>query len=139
VVSSRENPFTSSFTNLTASFLDAGRDGERLLFGFEMDRTTIVTPDARDPSNRAARCTFRGARFQATLWTRRRRSGGSGNDVEVDTGERFAAWPGDVEVVLSKESESGEPRCEDDRGNSIADVQASAGDCTCDYASFKLD
>lgn len=98
-----------------------------------MDKT-VVPSDARAPQNRAAKCTFGGTKFKATLWTRR---GGGGAD-DTDTGEKFGAWPGDVEIIQSKDYELGEPKCEDENGNEIADVQANAGFCTCDYASFQL-
>lgn len=132
-VSSTDNPFAPSFTNLTATV--AGRDtpDERLTFFFDMDKT-VVPSDSLTPSNQAALCTFGGTRFEATIWTRRKDGKEIGSDREA--GSNFAAWPADVEVVQSKQSEEDQPRCEDRDGNRITDVQAADGECVCGYANF---
>jgi hypothetical protein len=134
-VSSSENPFAPSFSNLTASVLDRDGTNERMVFEFDMAKT-VVPEDALTPDNRAAKCTFSGTRFQATMWTKR---GSTKEAGDVDTSKRFGAWPGDVEIIQSKKSELGQPECEDDDGNAIADVQASSGECSCDYANFEMD
>lgn len=131
-ISSSENPFAPSFDNLTLSTVDKDGDDERLTFEFEMERS-VVPEDALTEDNRAAKCRFAGTKFQATLWTKR----GVPADADTDGG-KFARWPGDVEIVQSKEAELGQPVCEDADGNAIADVQASSGECTCDYANFEL-
>lgn len=99
-----------------------------------MDKT-VIPLEALSPTNRAARCNFRGTKFQATLWTRRSNSA-TVDPKKMDSAESFEAWPGDVEVLQTKESDLGSPDCEDVDGNAIADVQAAAGDCSCDYANF---
>lgn len=131
-ISSSENPFAPSFDNITLSTVDKDGEDERLTFEFDIDRT-VIPEDALTEDNRAAKCIFANTKFQATLWTKR------GADENADKGgSKFAHWPGDVEIVQRKESELGQPVCEDDDGNAIADVQASSGDCTCEYANFEL-
>ncbi|KAF7561939.1 hypothetical protein G7046_g2201 [Stylonectria norvegica] len=127
-ISSTDNPFAPSFTNLTLSFLDENQSTERLTFSFAMDKT-VVPSEQLTASNRAATCTFDATRFEATLWTRR------AGEAAVD-GSRFGAWPGDVEVVQSKSGASGSPSCKDSDGKEIGDVEAGKGDCECRYASF---
>lgn len=135
-VSSTETPFAPSFANLTATLSGRGTSDERLTFFFDMDKT-VIPSDSLTPSNRAAECTFKGTRFETTLWTRRR----DGREIDPDreASSNFAAWPADVEVIQTKDSEEGEPRCEDRDGNKITDVQAGDGECVCGYASFELE
>src|SRR6478735_999560 len=71
-ISSTENPFAPSFTNLTLKVLDKDTSQERLQFSFSMNKT-IVPDDQLSSSNRAAKCTFDDTLFEATLWTQRRR------------------------------------------------------------------
>lgn len=136
-VSSSENPFAPSFTNLTTTHLDKGSPDERLSFSFEMDRT-VIPSDSLTPTNRAAQCTFRDTKIEATLWLRRK-DGQQLDPERLSSSSNFGAWPADVEVFQRKEAEQGEPRCEDRDGNMIADVQAGAGDCVCGYASFEME
>lgn len=134
VVTSSENPFAPSFTNLATTMEDEGSEDERVTFEFDMERT-VVPSDALTPENRAAKCTFPNTIFQATLWTRQ---GVTGNP-HAQASDKFNAWPGDVEIKQTKEAELGQPECEDANGVKIADVQAGSGECVCDYASFELE
>lgn len=145
-VSSTENPFAPSFTNLTAKLSGRGTRNERLEFSFDMDKT-VVPSDALTSDNRAAECTFRGTKFETTLWTRR----GDGRAVDTKTDDddddgggssrrsSFSPWPADVEIIQTMAAEEGEPRCEDRDGTRITDVQAGDGECVCGYASFDWD
>ncbi|KAM5343029.1 hypothetical protein ACJ41O_013995 [Fusarium nematophilum] len=130
-VSSTDNPFAPSFSNLTLSLLDEDTSQERLRFAFSMDKV-VVPDDKLSSSNRAARCTFEDTRFEATMWTRK--SGGGGGE-ETDGG-RFAPWPGDVEIVQRKMGESGSPTCADSDGDKVADIKPGSGTCECRYSSF---
>lgn len=75
--------------------------------------------------------------FEATLWTRRRNNDTLPTDNSTD--DKFADWPGDIEVKQIKKAELGQPMCEDDQGTEIADVQAGAGDCECAYTNIDSD
>lgn len=99
-----------------------------------MDKT-VIPSDSLTPNNRAAQCTFGGTKFEATIWTRRK----DGREISPgsDGGHNFAAWPADVEVTQTKNSEDGELRCEDRDGNRITGVQAGDGECVCGYANFE--
>jgi hypothetical protein len=96
-----------------------------------------VPSGALTPSNRAARCTFDETEFEATIWTRR-----SGDETVSpaarSSNDKFTEWPGDVEVSQIKRPKLGSPRCEDNQGTLIADVQAGSGECECRYANFQL-
>lgn len=131
-VSAPETPLAPSFSNVTAALIDAGGADERLVFEFDLDRT--LKPQDKDETSRAAECTFGQTKFQATLWTRR---GGSGEDNYQ--GDDVRPWPKDARIVQSKASDLGKLECEDQHGNALADVQAGAGECTCDYANFDLE
>lgn len=84
-------------------------------------------------NNRATRCTYRGTRLEATLWTRRR----SVEDEERSE-STFGDWPGDVEIIQSKEAEEGSPECEDSQGQKV-DIKPGTGACECRYANFDID
>ncbi|KAH7321381.1 hypothetical protein B0I35DRAFT_408336 [Stachybotrys elegans] len=136
-ISSSDNPFAPSFSNVTLEILDGNEPTERLVFSFSMEKT-VVPGGGITPSNRAAQCTFDDTTFEATLWTRRRR--GRTIDLPPPAQSDYTAWPGDVEVAQVKPSALGSPpRCQDSSGTAIADVQAATGGCECRYASFELD
>lgn len=135
-ISSTDNPFAPSFTNLTLELLDENTPKERLLFSFSMNKT-VVPDDQLSSSNRAARCTFDDTRFEATLWTHR--SKGHDNDDDTSDNSKFVAWPGDVEIVQSKSFKSGSPRCVDDDGDKVGDVKSRSGACECRYTNFDTD
>jgi hypothetical protein len=139
-VSSTENPFAPSFTNVSATVLDEGTPEERLTFSFDMDKT-VVPSDALTPDNTAATCTFPGTRLEATLWTRRRNGTAFEPPTGSDVGDgRFPPWPCDVEIVQTKEgaSSEGAPTCEDSDGHPVGDVTSGDGDCACNYANYVL-
>ncbi|KAF4991808.1 hypothetical protein FGRMN_7578 [Fusarium graminum] len=129
-ISSTENPFAPSFTNLTLNLLDKDTSKERLQFSFSMDKT--VVPDGNlTSSNRAAKCTFDDTLIEATLWTKTSRDGdGFGND-------KFADWPGVVEIVQRKTFVGSSPTCVDSQGAAIGDVKAGSGACECRYANYE--
>lgn len=133
-ISSTDNPFAPSFSNLSMTLRDANTTDERLTFSYTMSKT-IVPSENITADNRAARCTFDDTILEATLWTRR---GANKTEKEVDTGTKFTTWPGDVEVVQKRDAEVGEPRCEDDNGIEIIDVRAGSGECTCEYSNLYL-
>ncbi|KAF4981243.1 hypothetical protein FZEAL_2931 [Fusarium zealandicum] len=134
-VSSTDNPFAPSFTNLSLELLGDETDDERLRFSFSMDKT-VVPDDKLSSSNRAARCTFKDTVFEATMWTRRN---GSHDDGSGSGNGKFALWPGDVEIVQRKESESGSPECVNVDGDEIASVKSGSGTCECRYTNFDTD
>lgn len=134
-VSSTENPFAPSFSDRPLSVLDAGKPTERLHFSFSTTKT-VVPSDNLTESNRAATCSFADTVFSATLWTRRRGGKTVSADEPTPGNVKFGDWPRDVQVEQTKKSELGQPRCEDGDGNVIADVQAEAGSCACEYANF---
>lgn len=93
--------------------------------------TKTVVPDAMlSSSNRAAKCMFDDTLFEATLWTQRNdgSDGGSG-------GDKFAEWPGDVEIVQRKMFRGGSPECLDSQGSNVGDIKPSNGTCECRYAN----
>ncbi|KFA65594.1 hypothetical protein S40285_04354 [Stachybotrys chlorohalonatus IBT 40285] len=137
-ISSTENPFAPTFSNLTMEILDGNQLDERLVFSFSMAKTVVPSEGLSPGNNRAARCTFPDTMFEATLWTRRRN--GQVLVPPIETNDNFEDWPGDVEVAQIKASAlSSPPMCEDNQGTLIADVQAGPGECECRYASFDLD
>ncbi|KAF5974308.1 hypothetical protein FCOIX_8372 [Fusarium coicis] len=127
-ISSTENPFAPSFTNLTLNVLDKDTSLERLQFSFSMNKT-VVPDDKLSSSNRAAKCTFDDTLFEATLWTQRKR----GDEAAGNT--KFAAWPGDVDVVQRKTFNGGSPNCVDSEGGQVGDVKSESGACECRYAN----
>lgn len=135
-ISSTDNPFAPSFTNLTLELLDEDTPEERLLFSFPMNKT-VVPDNQLSSSNRAARCTFDDTRFEATLWTHRSEGHGSGRGKSQSS--KFVAWPGDVEIVQRKVPESGSPRCVDGDGDKVGDIKSGSGACECRYANFDAD
>ncbi|KAF5017719.1 hypothetical protein F66182_10317 [Fusarium sp. NRRL 66182] len=124
-ISSSANPFAPSFTNLT---LTPTPNNDRLQFSFSMNKT-VVPDDKLSASNRAAECVFDDTHVDATLWM----NGGEGN------GDRFADWPGDVEIVQRKTFGSGPLECVDSDGGSVGDVRATSGACECRYANYHVD
>ncbi|KAJ4261558.1 hypothetical protein NW762_006986 [Fusarium torreyae] len=132
-ISSTENPFVPSFTNLTLNILDKDTSKERLQFSYTMDKT-VVPDDKLSSSNRAAKCTFDDTIFEATLWTQ---SSGDGDNGD-DTG-KFKSWPGDVEIVQRKMPGAGSPDCVDSEGASIGDIKSGSGTCECRYANYDAD
>ena len=99
----------------------------------------VVPAGAISTDGKSARCTFRGTKFQATLWTRRK-NGVEMEDLLASKGEEgdddYRTWPGDVEVEMVKDAEDGQPECETVDGDEI-DVVAGTGSCTCQYANFE--
>ncbi|CAM1510156.1 Fc.00g004910.m01.CDS01 [Cosmosporella sp. VM-42] len=130
-ISSTDNPFAPSFTNLTLTLHDADTSAERLTFSFDMDKV-VVPSQAITPDNKATKCTFEDTSFEATIWTKK---GGDGQDRKVS--QKFGDWPGDVEVVQKKNAGEGGQKCVDSSGNEITDVQAKDGECECRYASVE--
>ncbi|KAI5458071.1 hypothetical protein BGZ63DRAFT_427359 [Mariannaea sp. PMI_226] len=131
-ISSSDNPFAPSFSNVPLKLLDKGEPTERLHFSFTMTKK-VVPSGSLSPSNRAAECSFSGTVFEATMWTRQK---GKSNVGEPDPGDTiYGPWPRNVEIVQSKESQLGQPQCEDSDGNVIADVQAESGTCSCRYSN----
>lgn len=130
-ISSTENPFAPSFTNLTLNVLDKDTSQERLQFTFSMNKT-VVPDDQLSSSNRAAKCTFGDTLFEATLWTQRKR----GDEAAGNT--KFAAWPGDVDVVQRKTFNGGSPNCVDSEGGQVGDVKSESGACECRYANYDI-
>ncbi|KAK5992902.1 hypothetical protein PT974_06327 [Cladobotryum mycophilum] len=133
-VSSSDNPFATSFTNISMTLLDASLGSERFVFSFQMNKT-VVPSSALTSTNRAAKCTFSDTTFQATLWTRRTSVKSKHTRRQELPQPGYPAWPGMVEVTETKNSTLGSPECEDDKGNMIADVQAGAGTCECLYGT----
>ncbi|RFN43560.1 tat pathway signal sequence [Fusarium flagelliforme] len=128
-ISSTTNPFAPSFSNLTLKRLDENTSKERLQFSFSMTKT--VVPDAMlSSSNRAAKCMFDNTLFEATLWTQRNDGSDDGSG-----GDKFADWPGDVEIVQRKMFRGGSPECLDSQGSNVGDIKASNGTCECRYAN----
>ncbi|KAM0430540.1 hypothetical protein ACHAPT_005889 [Fusarium lateritium] len=135
-ISSTDNPFAPSFTNITLELLDENTPKERLLFSFSMNKT-VVPDEQLSPSNRAARCTFDDTRFEATLWTHRSKD--HNKDDDGSDNSKFVAWPGDVEIVQSKTFKRGSPRCVDGDGEKVGDIKSRSGACECRYANFDTD
>lgn len=132
-ISSSDNPFAPSFTNLTLSRMDMNQPSERLTFSFAMD--WVILPEGSiTPDDRSAKCTFKNTTFEATLWTRRDGAEVSGDAV---LGDKFGPWPGDVEVKQSVDSKYGPPSCAYLEGGAIIDVRAGKGMCECRYANFE--
>ncbi|KAJ3520796.1 hypothetical protein NM208_g13568 [Fusarium decemcellulare] len=132
-ISSTNNPFAPSFTNLTLELLDEDTSKERLRFSFSMNKT-VVPDDKLSSDNRAARCAFDNTHFEATMWTRK--SDDQSNDDDESESSKFAPWPGDVEIVQRKTSESGSPKCVDADGDAVADIKPGSGTCECRYTNF---
>ncbi len=133
-VSGSDNPFAPNFANLGVTLLDADQPTERLTFAFATNKT-VVPADVGSPTNRAARCTYTGTVFQATLWTRRR---GGVPFAPPSHPAEHAPWPGDFEVTQYKNSTIGDPVCVDQQGKGIADIQAAGGSCLCRYSSTSM-
>ncbi|KAM0559393.1 hypothetical protein ACHAPJ_004420 [Fusarium lateritium] len=132
-ISSTENPFVPSFTNLTLNIIDKDTSKERLQFSYTMDKT-VVPDDKLSSSNRAAKCTFNNTLFEATLWTQR-----SGDGDDGDDSGKFKSWPGDAEIVQRRMPGSGSPDCVDSEGDSIGDIKSGSGTCECRYANYDAD
>jgi hypothetical protein len=110
---------------------DYNKPTERLEFSFFMNKT--VTPsDAGSPTNRAAKCIYQDTKLAATLYTRKR----GRTLVNPPTHHvKYAAWPGDVEIVQSLDSTIGQPVCQDATSRPIADVGTGLGACQCQYSN----
>lgn len=130
-ITSNENPFAPDFANLSMKIRDYNKPTERLEFSFLMNKT--VTPsDAGSPTNRAAKCNYQDTKFEATLYTRKR---GTTLFNPPQHHVKYAAWPGDVEIVQSLDSTIGQPVCQDAMSRPIADVSAGTGSCQCQYTN----
>lgn len=131
-ISSTANPFAPFFSNLTLSLTDEDTDSERLRFSFTMDKVVIPEGDIAG-NNQATKCSYRGTKFEATLWTKRRTG-----EAEIQDESTFGVWPGDVDIIQSKEAEKGSPECEDIEGEKV-DIKPGSGKCECRYANFDID
>ncbi|OLN81772.1 hypothetical protein CCHL11_06907 [Colletotrichum chlorophyti] len=142
-ISSSENPFAPKFVNETMVLLEGNTYNERLVFNFSLPKT-VVPSEAISAGNRATTCMFSDTVFRATVWTRRNvtpplgsTDGGTTGNATVappSGGGKWAAWPGQVEIVQMK---TGGPECEDYDGNAVP-VAAGQGQCKCRYANFDL-
>ncbi|KAM4058059.1 tat pathway signal sequence [Hirsutella rhossiliensis] len=130
-ISSKQNPLTPPFSDVSLELVDGNRPTERLVFS--LPTTKVVVPsDGATPANRAAKCQYRGVVLQGTLYTRRR----DGRAISAPgQQEQHAAWPGDIEISQVLNSTIGQPTCLDDSGTQIADVQAAQGSCECSYSN----
>ncbi|KAK8927632.1 hypothetical protein VCV18_004112 [Metarhizium anisopliae] len=131
-ITSTENSFGPSFANISMKVRDYRKLTERLEFSFLMNKT--VTPsDAGSPTNRAARCTYKNVKFETTLYTRKR------GTAAVDPPRnhvKYAAWPGDMEIVQLFNSTIGQAVCQDAMRHPIADVTIGLGACRCRYSNM---
>jgi hypothetical protein len=91
---------------------------------------TVVPDDMLSSSNLAAKCMFDDTLFEATLWTR-----GNDDDIDGSDGDKFADWPGNVEIVQRKMFKGGSPECVDNQGSIVGDIKSSNGTCECRYAN----
>jgi hypothetical protein len=130
-ITSKGNPFAMDFTNVSMSMQDYNKPTERLEFSLYLEKT--VTPsDAGSTTNRAAKCSYKDTKLDATLFTRKR---GSAVFNPPKYSVKNAAWPGDVEIVQSLKSTIGQPVCQDAKGRQIADVGTGLGTCECLYSN----
>ena len=134
-ISASDNPFAPSFKNLSLFLKDSSTPNERFEFEFSINKTVVPTAPL-STGNTAAQCVFENTQFQGTIWTRQHN--GMGIETPKDGGVKYSPWPGDVEVVQTTNANAGEPKCVDAKGNDLAAIQAGTGDCTCEYASFKV-
>ncbi|KAK1830312.1 hypothetical protein QBC39DRAFT_113379 [Podospora conica] len=148
VISSSDNPFAPSFSNITLQLLAPGQHQERFTFNLTLERSVAAGVSLEPGSNEAAFCSFNQTVMSVTIWTRAPAEypGGVGElDVlrEEPRSIAFAPWPFAVEVRQVQRSEDGSPECRTMGGRPVGGDLSSGrtgkeGECRCEYRNFGL-
>lgn len=131
-ISSTQNPFMLTFTNVSLTLEDAGAATERYTFNVSMQQvvypTTSITSD-----NNAATCYYNSTTFQASLYTSMEKSYASG----TSNSSSFEAWPYAIRV---EELSPDGPDCMDSVTGARVNVAAgSSGEsCDCLYSNYDV-
>ncbi|KAK0657294.1 hypothetical protein B0T16DRAFT_452776 [Cercophora newfieldiana] len=137
-ISSSDNPFAPSFSDIPLTLIHGNQNTERFTFNFTMG--FVVTPSTTSTSA-ATRCTFNDTLMSATVWTRMRAEYPKG--IELVEAPRnatrvFAPWPFRVEV---SQVARGRPECRDVEGR-VVDVDFEGtgdGECRCEYGNWGVE
>ncbi|KAK3329320.1 hypothetical protein B0H66DRAFT_19057 [Apodospora peruviana] len=163
VISSSDNPFAPSFTNLSLTLFDGNQDTERFTFDFVMAKgvAVTVTDSSSDGSDRKRRdeassspttCWFNSTRVSTTIWTRTRASypaNITSVPAPVNASSVFAPWPYKVDIQQIQDGggqqQQQQPDCRDAQGrpvSSAVEVVRPRNDdddkCGCWYANYGL-
>ncbi|KAK1755104.1 hypothetical protein QBC47DRAFT_209340 [Echria macrotheca] len=138
-ISSSENPFAPSFSNITLTLLDGNQDTERFIFSFPMEKT-VISDEPLDSSENAATCRFRDTIMRVTIYTRMRAGYPKSIDnvpAPVNASNVFSPWPFAVDVIQESTSV---PECRDPGGAEVGGdlrPENSTG-CRCEYRNHDL-
>lgn len=148
VISSSDNPFAPTFSNITLQVLDPGQPQERFTFNLTLEKYVAAGAPLEPGSNEAAFCWFNQTVMSVTIWTRKPAEfpGGVG-DLELlreePASNTFSSWPFAVEVRQVQRSEDGPPDCRTMGGRAVGGDLSSGrageeGTCRCEYRNFGL-
>ena len=113
MISSSDNPFAITFSNVSLDLVDAGRPSERYTFSLPIDK--YVPPAAPITSdNTPAACWFNATRFEGSLYTRRQTNASASESAPAPTPTAtngWQPWPGAVNVTQSIAGGENVPNC----------------------------
>ncbi|KAI9817155.1 MAG: hypothetical protein M1827_001267 [Pycnora praestabilis] len=156
-ISSSQNPFTLSFTNISLELLDQGMNTERYSFRVPMNVSvrpnTTITDD-----NSAAMCLYNGTTFQASLYTKMANtyppasassssaapsSTSTPSDSSSSTG--FKPWPYAVSVQQTIDGGDNVPACYKEINGDLGDritagltSEPATDVCSCSYQNYDM-
>ena len=145
MISSSDNPFAPSFTNLSLTLLDPNQYTERFVFNFTMERAVVPSaPLAGNPATTT--CWFNQTVMTATLWTRDRATYPSNISSVPEPRNatfNFDPWPYQVDIRETQAAGPNVPDCLDPAGNQVGDFHVTpapgaASDCACVYTNYGL-
>lgn len=142
-ISSTNNPFTISFTNLSMTYIStAGNASDaRFTFSFEMSKSVIPSVSIAS-DNAATECFYNSTAFLGTMYLNVPHTYPSGSLADSTGVQGYASWPYAVEIAQSSPGGDNIPACYETmngvpgaRINTIT-PEASNTECMCDYRNF---
>ena len=119
MISSSDNPFAISFSNISLQLLDLGRPSERYTFSVPMD-AYVVPSSPITSDNTAAACWYNGTRFEGSLYTRATANANASSMSTMSSAapmptstpsNGWSSWPGAVNVTQSIPGGNNVPNC----------------------------
>ncbi|KAI9820118.1 MAG: hypothetical protein M1832_003825 [Thelocarpon impressellum] len=97
-ISSSNNPFALTFSDIPLQMLDAGLSSERYRFQVPMDKVVVPSSPITNDNSRAT-CWFNGTTLQAELFTKREKSFPPVSASELGSADKaYKAWPFAIEI-----------------------------------------
>lgn len=141
-ISSSDNPFSISFSNVPLSLVDQGRDTEHYRFHTSLDKAVIPTVALTD-DNASTECFFNGTTFLGYLYTKMARGYPSAGTAPSSVA--YTQWPYAIRAEQTIGGGQNVPDCYRTRDRKIGDhidgiaAKSSGSLCSCTYRNFVTD